>query len=202
MSGDRLDKGFVTWQDRRVFVPWFGTPRIVPTAADEVRVVKLKFRMDIGIAMAVIPFGAMSIWLGSPWGFAVAALGVALIFAAGVLAQHSHVREWPRLTTAKFARHRFMLGYFRSLRLMEGVNALGWATLGLYFSLTLLVPAILALIEKPGDAWLTARLAALSLGPGLWTFLAGRHAMLALLSLLPLLAPSVKTPADHSAGMP
>jgi hypothetical protein len=186
MGGDRLDKGFVTWQGRRVFVPWFGAPRIVPTAPDEVRVVKLKFRMDTGIAMAAIPFGALSIWLGTPWGFAFAVLGVVLVLAASVLAQRRHVGEWPPLMTASFARHRFMLGYFRSLRFMERVNALGWAGLGIYFSLTLLVPAILALLKTSGDGWLMARLAALSLGPGLWAFLAGRHAMLALLSLLPL----------------
>ncbi len=196
MSGDRLDKGFVTWDGQRIFVPWFGAPRIVPTAGDEVRVVKLKFRMDIGIAMAIIPFGFMSIWLGNPWGFVFAALGIVLVLATGVLSQRRQVREWPRLTTARFAHPRFMFSYFRSLRIMERVNALGWAALGLYFSVPFLVLAIVTLIETFGDGWLVARLAVILLGPGLWTFLAGRYAMLALLSLLPLA--SLRTLAVHS----
>lgn len=188
MQADRLDKGFVTREGQRIFVPWFGAPRIVPTAGDEARVVTLKFRMDIGIAMAIIPFGAMSIWLGSPWGLVFAASGIAIVLTTGVLSQRRHVREWPRLTTARFARLRFMLDYFRSLRIMERVTALGWAVLGLYFSLPLLVLTIVTLIETFGDGWLMARLAVILLGPGLWTLLAGRHAMLALISLLPLRA--------------
>ncbi len=38
----RLKNGFVNWQGQRVFVPWFGAPRIVPSAADETRVLKLR----------------------------------------------------------------------------------------------------------------------------------------------------------------
>jgi fatty acid desaturase len=128
-ESDRLSKGFVNWQGQRVFVPWFGAPRIVPTTDSEVRVLKVRFRLDIAIAMAIIPFCAIGVWLGNPWGFVAAVLAVSIVVGSGVLLQHRHVRQWPRLMTVKFARLRFMLGYFRSLRIMERVNAsagAGW----------------------------------------------------------------------------
>lgn len=181
----RLDKGFVNWHGQRVFVPWFGVPRIVPTTDAEVRVLKIRFRLDIAIAMAIIPVCAAGIWLGNPWGFVGAVLAVSIVVGSGVLLQHRHVRQWPRLLTVKFARLRFMLGYFRSLRAMERVNAIGWGGLGLLYSLPLFLLTIEKLIEAPGDSWFVVRLAVALLGPGLWTYLAARHAMLALLSLLP-----------------
>jgi hypothetical protein len=184
-ESDRLSKGFVNWQGQRVFVPWFGAPRIVPTTDSEVRVLKVRFRLDIAIAMAIIPFCAIGVWLGNPWGFVAAVLAVSIVVGSGVLLQHRHVRQWPRLMMVKFARLRFMLGYFRSLRIMERVNAIGWGGLGLLYGLPLFLLTIEKLIETPGDGWFVARLAVALLGPGLWTFLAARHATLALLSLLP-----------------
>ena len=182
----RLNKGFVNWQEHRVFVPWLGAPRIVPAVDDEVRILRIRSRMDVTIAMISIPLCAVGVWLGNPWTFAAAALGVTTAVGAGMLLLRRHIRQWPRLVKCKFGRFRFMFIYFRSRRIRERVDAFGWGVLGLAVSLNVFSLAVSDLMTTVGDGWFVARLALALLGPGLWTFLAGRHATLALLSLLPL----------------
>jgi hypothetical protein len=200
MQADRLDKGFVTRAGRRIFVPWFGAPRVVPTSNDEVRILKLKFRMHFVMAAALICAALIALLIvfllgaqqgtvatspqGKSTGVEVVvsfALAISVVFGCGALLEYRHYRTWPRLFNASFAHERFMLAYFQGLPIWARVGALGWSVPGLILCL----PALGQMMAQQGafdDHWFLLKLAVALLGPGLLGFLAFRHIVIALAS--------------------
>ena len=118
----RLDKGFVTLEGKRLFVPWIGTPRIVPTAADEKAVVKARYWAHLVMAIVFFPSLMLGLWLGDPIGFSGVAVALSLVFGIGSFFEGRRARKWPPLATGISANARCMLGYFRSLPFMHRVR--------------------------------------------------------------------------------
>ena len=199
MSGDRLDKGFVTWQGRRVFVPLWDAPRIAPTADDEVRLVKFKFRMHFVMAgifiapvllflaagaladgMQVVPASGGS----DASGYALIALIVCAVFGLGATVERRYYRSWPLLDTNSFARTRFLWTYFRNLSAGERMIELGWSGLALLFLFSVLLQTIRP-IDNFGDSWWLSQYAVALSGVGAFGLLVIRHAAIIVASLLP-----------------
>lgn len=182
----RLDKGFATLNGQRVFVPWFGTPRIVPSAADEIAVVKRRYRAHVVMAIVFIPSLMLGLWSGDPLGFSGVAAALSLVFGGGALFEHRRVRTWPAGAWGYFANSQFMIGYYRALPLAHRLNVLGWSVgLCLLFWPVLLISVGLTTAEY-GSWMILLRFAILVLGPGLLFLFFLRTALVALFSLLPL----------------
>jgi len=183
---DRLSKGFVNWQGQRVFVPWFGAPRIVPSAAAERRVLKLRFAVEPVVAVLLVLFLVIARWLDEA--DVVAALEVAMatglgVFGFAALVEQRWTRQWSHQTAARFSRSRFMLSYFRSLPVLDRIIGLGLDAVVLALCGRALYYDFLARIE-PWENWLVATLSVALLA--LMTFFAARGAALVLLSLAPV----------------
>jgi hypothetical protein len=208
MSGDRLDKGFVNWQGQRVFVPMFGAPRLVPTARDEVRVVKLKFRTHLVMAatfivpiLLLIGLGALVDGAGSASsdapgtpdaeGTDVVALIVCMVFGVGAILERRHWRSWPRLDLRSFARTRFLWAYFRGQPVKERMLELGLSGLALLFLLGTFREVIDS-IEGADPAWWLFRVGVALLALGGFGFLVVRHASMILASFAPMHAASTR----------
>lgn len=196
MSRDRLDMGFVTWQGQRVFVPsWFGAPRIVLTAEDEVRILKLKYRMYAMLAASIVVLGVTSVWfsLDSSMDMLVpAAVGlqsiILLILAVLVVRERRYFARWPVYALTRFSRSGFMLRYFRSLPARSRLYELCWGLFGLWIFSPMLINAGQAPLASSADTWSPARLAFAGLvlaALGLPTFFAARYALLAALAFVP-----------------
>jgi hypothetical protein len=180
----RLNRGFVNWQGQRVFVPWFGMPRVVPSAAGETRILRLRFAMDFAPVTAVVLFVALAWWmdgLGRSVEMAVLVLGLGL-FGLAVLLEQRWIGHWPQLSVAPFSRAKFMVSYYRSRPVGDRV---------LEFALGV---GAVALLNRDFDRDFWARLdtwdnwlVALPdlVGFGLLAFLFSRHTMMTLISLLP-----------------
>ncbi|WP_119300497.1 hypothetical protein [Dongia deserti] len=183
----RLNRGFVNWQGQRVFVPWFGAPRIVPSAQEETRVLKMRYRMDIITASTLILFFVAARSIGDSDVLAVAtgaaiASGLSAL-GCGMLLEHCWVRDWLPLTTAWSSRIRFMLSYFRTLPILDRVKELGWGALGG----AICGKALYSMLLAPGEGWREYWfvVSPMLIGFSVLTFLAARHAVLALFSLPP-----------------
>jgi hypothetical protein len=183
MSGDRLDRGFITWQGRRVFVPWLGAPRIVPSAEDEVRVLKIRFRLDWVLAVTVVPFLVAGAWIANGATLLALISGLLAVFGAGFLIERRRIRAWPRLINARFARTLFLRHYFRGLPLGERVSALCWSGLGALIAIQGLSDLVPILIEAWDDPWSVAWLAGILASLLMLGFLTLRHFAIVLLSL-------------------
>jgi hypothetical protein len=180
----RLDRGFVNWRGHRVFVPWFGAPRIVPSATDEMRSLKLRFSMDIAPILVVVLFFAIAWWIDGVerWvAMAVLALGLGL-FGLPLVLERRWISHWPQLAAVPFSRARFMISYYRSLPVGDRVCELGWGVGGMALASRAFDMEFLARLE-PWDNWLVA-MPGLA-GAGLLMFLVSRHTAVTLVSLLP-----------------
>ena len=200
MRTDQLDMGFVTWQGQRVFVPsWFGSPRIVPSAEGEVRILKLKYWMGatvIGYVASLIIAGLIvGRWFPVDssidtfvLGGAVLQLGIPLILGIHVFLERRYCGRWPAYGGSRLSRSRFMLDYFRSMaagsRLFElccGLIVLrifGWA----------LVDGVEATMASVGDAWSPARVAftgVILMCLAFVTLLGARHVLLVVVAFMP-----------------
>jgi hypothetical protein len=187
MSGDRLDRGFVTWQGRRVFVPWFGPPRLVESAEDEVRVLKNRLRLDWIVAVTVVPFLAAGAWIISRESLLALVLGLWVAFGVGALIEGRRIRDWPRLTSARLSRNVFLWNYFRRLPLGERLGTLWWSGLGAGVCLSwlwdLLSPLSLA---ANAEGWSIILFGGIFLSVLMPALLALRQAAIVLLALLPV----------------
>ena len=189
----RLNRGFVNWQGQRVFVPWFGAPRIVPSATDETRILKLRFSMDFVPILLVMLFVAIALWIGDGWvTTAVLAVGLGL-FGFAVFLEQRWSSRWPQLWAPPFSRSRFMVGYYRSRPFGDRVCEFALGVGGV------------ALVDRAFDTNFWARLdawgswlAALPdlAGLGLLMFLVFRHTAVTLVSLLPRIH---RRPAEKSS---
>jgi hypothetical protein len=200
MSGDRLDKGFVTWNGHRVFVPMFGAPRLVPMAQDEVHVVKLKFRMHLVMAaIFIVPIllligiralvnGAVDTYKDAPILDGeqgdLLALVVCLVFGIGAALERRHWRAWPPLDPQGFSRARFLQAYFRGQTLSDRMLELGLSGLALFYLLPRFREVIES-IEASDPAWWLVHFGAAVLGLGGLSFLVLRHASIILASFVP-----------------
>ncbi|MBL9034231.1 MAG: hypothetical protein JNN33_05670 [Rhodospirillaceae bacterium] len=186
MSGDRLDRGFVNWRGQRVFVPWFGAPRVAPSAEDEVRVLKNRFRLDWIVAVTVVPFLAAGAWIVSRESLLALVLGLWAVFAGVVLIEHRRVRRWPRLTSARFSRSTFLLSYYRSLPRGERVSTLFWSGLVAFLCIQWLSTLISNFTPATaGDSRSAAMFGALLFALLVLAFLALRNTVILLLSFKP-----------------
>lgn len=182
----RLDKGFVTLEGQRIFVPWFGTPRIVPSAADEVAVVKARYWAHLVMAIVFFPALMLGLSLGDPIGFSGVAAAISLVFGAGSVFEGRRARAWPRFGSGVFANTRCMLGYFRSLPFMHRVNTFGWNAFAVLLGWPVLLIAIASTNASLGTAMFAVNLSVLVIGPLLLTLFFLRNAILAMFSLLPM----------------
>jgi hypothetical protein len=189
----RLNKGFVNWQGQRVFVPCFGAPRIVQSAQSEIRALNVRFYAHIAMAIAFLPLLVVAGWIG---GFHVSldltsAIIFGLLFALSITfgiawtIERWIIRNWPFLTTSRFSRSQFMIGYLRSRSLLMRADELLWGLAASFFCVGNLLTMVLRVSENLVDAWLPLRLVGILLGTGLVSFLSARQAVLALLSLIP-----------------
>jgi hypothetical protein len=179
----RLNRGFVNWRGHRVFVPWFGAPRIVPSATDETRILKLRFSMDFAPILVVALFLAIAWWIDGVerWVvIAVLALGLGL-FGLALFLEQRWVSHWPQLAVVPFSRARFMVSYYRSLPVGDRVWELALGVGGVALASRAFDMEFLARLE-PTD-WLVA-MPSLA-GAGLLMLLVSRHAAVTLVSLLP-----------------
>ena len=184
--------GFITWQGRRVLVPsWFGAPRLVPAAADEVRILKLNYRMCAILVAYIVALFVAGTWLpidAFVLGGAILQLGIPLILGIHVVLERRCFDQWPAYTTSRFSRSQFMLSYFSSLPVRGRFYEFCWGLFGLWLFGRAFVDGGGAALASPGDVWASARLAFAGLvlaGLSLATFLAARYALLAALALMP-----------------
>ncbi len=202
----RLNKGFVNWEGQRVFVPWFGAPRIVQSAQNEIRVLKVRFYAHVAMAIAFLPLLVIAGWIGGFHVFLDLTSGVffgllfalTITFGIGWAIERWNTRNWPILTTSRFGRSRFMISYLRTRSVLLRADELWWGLAASLFCVGNLLTMVLRVSENFVDAWLPLRLVCVLLGTGLVSFLSVRHAVLAFLSLVPRFAARSKgleTPA-------
>jgi hypothetical protein len=180
----RLSNGFVNWQGQRVFVPWFGAPRIVPSAVGETRILRLRFAMDYAPILVVVLFFAIAWWIDgvAPWvTMAVLALGLGL-FGLAVLLEQRWIGGWPRQSAAPLSRMRFMLNYYRSLSTGDRLWEVGWGVLGTVLIFRSFDLEFWASLDLWND-WLAAITNVT--GVGLLMFFVFRHTAVSLMSMLP-----------------
>lgn len=194
----QLKNGFVSWQGQRVFVPWLSAPRIVPSAADETRLVLLRFALESFVGLALVLYFVVA-WLHDDAGDVVAsemAMGSVLgTLGLAVFLEQRLTGQWLRQTRAPFGRARFMLGYFRSQPWFDRFYEFGFGAVLLALAGRALHSDFLARVE-PWDNWLATTLSAATFG--VMMFWAARHSMLALLSLIPV--PRKRTVAGIGHG--
>ncbi len=181
-----LDKGFLNWRGRRVFLPVFGVPRIVPSAEDERRVVGSWYVIHFGLVFLVLPACLLGAWLGKIEGMLGYLVAVVIMFALRWLAVRRLIRGWPALTTARFANTRLVLSYWRSLPFLERLKTFGGTGLGLIICVPFLMSSITSVLERPASDTFLVNLAVVFVGPGLLSLLAARYFLLATLALFPL----------------
>jgi hypothetical protein len=145
---NRLSKGFVNWQGERVFVPWLGSLRIVPSAQDEVRILKLRYRAHIVMAIGFVPilllvgivFGLLAAAFGPPavGDHSVLAVMVCIVIVFGLCGriERKLIDAWPILPTS---RRAFLLDYYCALPTRERLEALVWNGVGAVICLSAFV---------------------------------------------------------------
>jgi hypothetical protein len=136
---NRLSKGFVNWQGERVFLPWFGALRIAPSAEDEIRIVKLRYRAHVAMPFAFVPIVAL---LGLGWrllspmtgprsfgdiSVLVVMLTIVAVFGCCWLIERKRSDGWP---IASVDRPQFLVRYYRSHSRAERLSALAWHGVG------------------------------------------------------------------------
>lgn len=136
---DRLDKGFVNWQGARVFAPWFGPLRTVPSAEDEVGIVKLRERAHLVMAIGFLPVLALlavAAWLLRPvlghippgdHTVLIVMLCLVAVFGPYWRIERKRTQQWPAFPAN---RHVFLTNYYRGLSRGERLSALGWSGVG------------------------------------------------------------------------
>jgi hypothetical protein len=200
VSEDRLDKGFVTWNGQRVFVPMFGAPRLVPSELDEVRVVKLKFRMDLVVAaifivpiLLLIGIRALVDGAGDASNDApvlggekgdLLALVVWLVLGIRAVLERRHWRVWPPLDPQGFSRTRLLRAFFHSQTVNDRTLKLALSGLALFFLFSMFREGIES-IEASDPEWWIIRFSAGLLVFGSFGFLLFRHASIILASFVP-----------------
>jgi hypothetical protein len=194
----RLNKGFVNWQGQRVFVPWFGAPRIAPSVGEELGLLKARYRAHIWMAVAFVPSIVVGVWFGDVDGFTGVTVGVSVVFGIYWAFERRRIRTWPIFDRSRFAGVRFMLFHLRTRPMVERLNALTWSGLGLLLCAPILANWILV-AAADGDVWFPLRLAFVVLGPGLLTLLTARHTAIALLSLIPVSRKRLAQGMSHGA---
>ena len=180
----QLKNGFVNWQGHRVFVPWFGAPRIVPSAADETPVLKLRLTIDYAPIACVVLFVAIAWWIDG-FGRSVeeAVLSLCLgLFGLAVFLEQRWSSHWPQQSAAPFSRSRFMVGYYRSRPFGDRWWEAGWGVGGTILIFRYFDLEFWASLD-PSNNWLGAMLALASVG--LLMFVVFRHAVVSVVSLLP-----------------
>jgi hypothetical protein len=180
----RLNRGFVNWQGQRLFVPWFGAPRVVPSAVGETRILRLRFAMDFAPVTAVVLFVALAWWmdgLGRSVETAVLALGLGL-FGLAVFLERRWSSHWRPQSAAPFSRSRFMVGYYRSRPFGDRWWEAGWGVGGTILIFRYFDFEFWASLA-PRSNWLET-VEALAI-VGLLMFLLTRHTAVTLISLLP-----------------
>jgi hypothetical protein len=203
----RLNKGFVNWQGQRVFVPWFGGPRVVQSAQNEIRVLKVRFYAHIAMAMAFLPLVVVAGWIGgfhlffdlSSSIFFGMLFALSIIFGIAWTIERWSIRNWPILTTSRFGRSQFMIGYLRSRSVLMRADELWWGLSASLVCVGNLVTMMLRVSENSVDAWLPLRLVCILLGTGLVSFLSARHTVIALLSVLPISRKRFAPETSHGA---
>ena len=195
----RLNKGFVNWQGRRVFVPYLGAPRIASSVADELNLLKARYRAHIWMALAFVPSIVVGVWFGDIDGFTGITVGISVVFGIYWAFERRRIRTWPIFDRSRFAGVRFMLFYLRSQSVVARLNALTWSGLGLLLCGPILAKWILVAAAGVDTAWFPLRLAFIVLGPGLLTVLTARHTAIALLSLIPTSRKRLAQGTSHGA---
>lgn len=183
-----LKNGFVNWQGQRVFVPWFGAPRIVPSAADERRVLKLRLAIDYAPIVCVVLFIAIAWWAGGLGRLVeetVAALCLGL-FALALLLERRWSSHWPHQSAIPFSRSRFMVGYYRTRPFGDRVWEFGWGVGGIFLVFRYFDLEFWGSVDSWND-----RLDAMSALAvvGLLIFCLFRHTAVSAISLLPRARP-------------
>src|SRR5262245_31701259 len=98
---NKVDKGFVSWQGERLFVPWFGPIRIVPSAESEVSILKLRERAHGAMALAFLPLFfvglGLAVWtgIGTDHSVLTVMIGLVAIFGVCGLIERKRTRDWP-----------------------------------------------------------------------------------------------------------
>lgn len=140
----RLSQGFVNWQGQRVFVPWFGALRIGPSADDEARIVKLRDRAHVAVAIAIVSILILlgiALWLFKPFmgsmsfgDHSVLAVMLSLVVVFGWCwwIERKQVSNWP---IYRLSRQEFLSDCFRSLPMLERLAASGWNATGMLICL-------------------------------------------------------------------
>lgn len=180
----QLKNGFVNWQGQRVFVPWFGAPRIVPSASDEARILKLRFSIDYAPILVVALFFAIAWWIDgvAPWvTMAVLVLGLAL-FGIALLLEQRWIGHWLRPSAAPLSRMRFMLSYYRSMSTGDRLWEVGWGVVGTVLVFRFFDLEFWASLD-PWNDWLAAMPNVIVVG--LLMFFVFRHTAVSLVSMLP-----------------
>lgn len=180
----RLKNGFVNWEGQRVFIPWVGAPRIVPSTADETRVLKLRLTIDYAPIVCVALFVAIAWWrdgLGRSVEEAVLALCLGL-FGFAVFLEQRWSSRWSRQSAAPLSRMRFMLSYCRSLSIGDRLWEAGWGVGGMILIFRVFDLEFWASLD-PRNGSLAAMLGVA--GVGLLVFFVFRHTIVSLVSLLP-----------------
>jgi hypothetical protein len=177
-----LKNGFVNWQGQRVFVPWFGAPRIVLSAADETRVLKLRLMIDYSPIVFLVLFVVIAWWVDGSMEEAVLALCVVLLFGLALFLERRWSSHWPQQSAAPFSRSRFMVGYYRSRPFGDRVWEFGWGVGGTILIFRYFDLKFWASLD-PWNDWLDALLAVAVVG--MLVFFVFRHTVVSLVSLLP-----------------
>lgn len=190
---ERLDSGFTNWRGKRVFVPSFGAPRIVPTAEDEVRILRMEFGMDIVLAVYIVALFITARWLAAHVGTDTFVFGIILL-ASGILSivvvlsilRRRWLRRWPLLSTARFSRSRFILEYLRSMSVLERLFELFWGLCGLLVFAPFLADQVRGVVDNPAGLPTVGKLLFSGIVASIFGIATFRSARLVLLGALAL----------------
>ncbi|WP_162916709.1 hypothetical protein [Dongia deserti] len=181
-GGDCLSRVFVEWQGQRVFVPWFGALRVVPSAENGSRLARAHERTHIVLALGFFPGVAAAFWIGEPDLLRGLLVGMVIVLGASIIRDYRHVRAWPKLNAGGY--WQFNLARLQSLPAAEWLQALAPKLAAVLIFSLIYFPLEGWLAEDAGSTPLAVKWALIILGPGFLGFLLMRDAAIVVVSLM------------------